>query len=124
MGLVRNKVVSTCKAILCRNTIYLRSPNAAALQGNIISIDFLFFCFIDFFSSGTECGKGRHCRGGMCVGRGETVDTDTTTTMMTTTSEKTTIRSSHQPSQVFFPSRAMGICQFFRQFGIQLDYCP
>jgi len=105
MGLVRNKVVSTCKAIWCRNTIYLRSPNAAALQG-------------------TECGKGRHCRGGMCVGRGETVDTDTTTTILTTTSEQTTIRSSHQQSQVFFPSRAMGICQFFRQFGIQLDYCP
>jgi len=102
-GLVRKKVISTCQAIWCRSTIYLRSPNAAALQG-------------------TECQEGKHCRGGRCVKRGATTETTDTTQQVTTTTEQTTVRS--QQSQIFFPSRSMGICQFFRQFGIKLDYCP
>ena len=99
-GLVRKKAVNTCHAIWCRSTVYLRSPNAAALQG-------------------TECGEGRHCRRGRCVRREDTTDT---TQQDTTTTEQTTTRP--QQSQIFFPSKSMGICQFFRQFGIKLDYCP
>jgi len=102
-GLVRNKLVSSCKAIWCRNTIYLRSPNAAALQG-------------------TECEAGGHCVGGLCARRSGS--TDLPTTQEKTTTIQTTVKSSHQQSQVFFPSRSMGICQFFLQFGIKLDYCP
>jgi len=104
-GLVRNKVVSSCEAIWCRNTIYLRSPNAAALQG-------------------TKCGKGKHCIGGECVRKtGTTLATHQVTTM---TEQTTTIakRTKQTNSQVFFPSRSMGICKFFMQFGIKLDYCP
>ena len=108
-GMVRNKKVSSCEAIWCRNTIYLKSPNAAALQG-------------------TQCAEGKHCVGGECVGRADAaVDTQAGTgeTEPARTTTTTTVRQSrHYNSQVFFPTRSMGICQFFRQFGIKLNNCP
>ena len=106
-GMVRKKLVSTCKAIWCRNTMYLRSPNAAALQG-------------------TQCAEGKHCIGGECVRKtGTTESTESgRSTQEETTRKSTTVSQAQDNSQVFFPSRSMGICEFFKQFGVKLSYCP
>ena len=106
-GVAKNKLVNSCKAIWCRNDIYLRSPNAAALQG-------------------TQCAEGKHCIGGECVQKtGTTEFTESgRSTQEETTRKSTTVSQAQDNSQVFFPSRSMGICQFFKQFGVKLSYCP
>ena len=91
----------------CRNYIYLKSPNAAALPR-------------------TECGTGRHCKAGECVVVNKTENTIMTTTAPTTATTSTAVTSTTgEPikNQVFFPTRTLSICQFFRYFGVELDYC-
>ena len=104
-GLVRGKKVSTCTALWCRNTIYLRSPNAAALQG-------------------TSCDKGRHCKGGECVLKEEKRPAAKSSTEKITDATTTGAKRPASNSQVFFPTESMTICKFFRQFGIKLEFCP
>ena len=72
---------------------YLKSPNAAALQG-------------------TWCAKGKHCYGGGCVmktGTAESTQAGTSKSEPQATTLTTSVQQSPRDSPVFFPSRSMGI---------------
>jgi len=101
-----------CEGIWCRNQNYLKSPNAAALQG-------------------TTCGDNRVCFRGGCeaestvqrVLSSESSDVTGTTSTTTSTTTTTTRRTTRRTSSRDDADMQNTLCTFFRAFGVTLSGC-